>query len=122
MKKLLLGFVALASLVIGTAMPAQAYPYVGAITCESSTACVVQYNVNSIGNGYYMARRSNGTTWVRLTMVSGWSNAYVAPITCAYSWSCVIDYYDCNIWVDGCYWMAKNASEKWVRLTLVNGS
>jgi hypothetical protein len=92
-----------------TATQATAVP---AITCPEEDSCVLAYHPNE-GNGYWMARQSTGTAWVRLTMVPGWNNSFVAPITCKwYSW-CVTDYYG-----PGHYWMARQSSgSTWVRLT-----
>lgn len=101
------------------------YPYVAPITCENYTACVLDYygGTSAPNDGYWMAkRRVNGTIWVRLTSVPGMNNQSVANISCTTEDMCVQDYYDCNIWVQGCYWMAKNAGNVWVRETLMYGS
>lgn len=97
--------------------------HVPPITCEDETACVLDFNGNGALQGYWMARRANGTKWVRLTMVAGYDNTYVAPITCATEDSCVQDYY----WPPGLglgrYWMARQDSgTTWVRETLVPGT
>jgi hypothetical protein len=118
-KRLFAGAVAAAA-VLGAlvAAPAEASTQrasaVPAITCAQEDSCVLAYHPNE-GNGYWMARQSSGTTWVRLTMVPGWDNSFVAPITCKwYSW-CVTDYYG-----PGHYWMAKQyGGATWVRLTLI---
>jgi len=105
------GITSLATLL--PALPANATG-VPPITCETSTACVLDYEgPNSGHQGYWMARRSNGSTWVRLTMVAGWDNTNAAPITCATEDSCVISYYSRDF-----YWMARQAEgSTWVRLT-----
>lgn len=123
MKKLLVALLAGAAFLAGLTAPATAAPArvdaVAPITCyPNEDSCVVAYVANA-GNGYYMARQQDGTTWVRLTLVPGWSTD-VAPITCKYSTSCVLDYVGIS---QGSYWRAKQASGSvWVRLTLVNGS
>lgn len=77
-KKLLIGL----TLALGTGataltvLPASAHSQAH-ITCETSSACVVTYY-----NGYYMTRRTNGTTWVRLTRIPGGDNSHVAPVDC----------------------------------------
>lgn len=92
---------------------AQAVTAVPPITCEYEDSCVQGYFPNE-GNGYHMLRRADGTKWVRTTMVPGWDNSFVAPITCKwYSW-CVYDYYG-----PGHYWMARQApgGTTWVKLS-----
>lgn len=96
-----------------TALPAAATG-VPPITCETSTACVMNF-VSNNGHGYWTARRWNGTLQVRLTMVAGWDNTQAAPITCLVEDSCVISYYSRDF-----HWMARQASQPngpWVRLT-----
>lgn len=100
----------------GTVSPASASPArvtaVAPITCAQEDSCVLDYNGNPNGGGYWMARQSGGSTWVRLTLVPGWSTTGVAPITCAEEDSCVLDY------TSG-YWRARqSAGTVWVRLTL----
>lgn len=92
-----------------TATRATAVP---AITCPEEDSCVQAYYPNE-GNGYHMLRQANGTKWVRTTMVPGWDNSFVAPITCKwYSW-CVYDYYG-----PGHYWMARQSDgTTWVKLS-----
>lgn len=124
MKKLLVALLAGAAFLVGLTAPATAAPAtvaaVAPITCyPNEDSCVVAYVANA-GNGYYMARQQDGTTWVRLTLVPGWDNSSVAPITCRYSNSCVLDYVGIS---QGSYWRARQAvGSVWVRLTLVNGS
>ena len=138
MKKLFALLLALAALAVGSAalgapasaqVPAAATDYnlrVAPITCESYTACsVVFYGGTSAPNdGYWMARRYGGGPWVRLTSVPGANNQSVAPIYCLVEDDCTQDYYPCNIYIGGCYWMAKfnaNPGAGWYRETLVNG-
>lgn len=96
--------------------------HVPPITCESVTACLLDYNGNGTLQGYWMAKRMGGNKWVRLTMVAGWDNTYAAPITCATEDSCHIDYYWPVNGGLGLYWMARQADgTTWVRLTLIPG-
>lgn len=124
MKKLIALAAVAAAALLGLTAPAEAAPQrvatVAPITCyPEEDSCVVEFNANG-GNGYYMARQQNGTTWVRLTLVPGWDNSAVAPITCKYSNSCLLDYVGIS---QGSYWRAAQASGSvWVRLTLVNGA
>jgi len=99
--------------------------HVPPITCETETACVIDYyaGTSAPNDGYWMAkRRVGGTIWIRLTSVPGMDNWSAAPITCTQEDSCVQDYYPGNIWISGDYWMARQADgTTWVRETLVNG-
>lgn len=127
MKKFVALALTAAALVLGVTVPAEAAPQrvesVAPITCyPNEDSCVVVFVANA-GNGYYMARQESDVppyTWVRLTLVPGWSTA-VAPITCRYSNSCNLDYVGIS---QGSFWRANQASTAgpWVRLTLVNGS
>lgn len=99
--------------------PAQAQvtynPNVAQITCAQEDSCYVSF-VDNGGYGYWMARQSTGTTWVRLTLVFGWTYNEIAPITCQTKGQCVLNYY-------GGYWMARQWNgTTWVRLTLLNGN
>lgn len=102
------------SILAATSLPAAATG-VPPITCETSTACVLDFVGPSAGHqGYLMAKRA-GTSgpWVRLTMVAGWDNSQAAPITCATEDSCVTSYYARDF-----YWMARQMDgSTWVRLT-----
>lgn len=106
-------------LAFGGAVPAQAaVPGLASITCVEEDSCVLAF-VSNGGDGYWMARQSNGTTWVRLTLVPGWNNTYVAPITCKYQSSCMLDY------AHSCWYAAQQSNgvrtSIWVRLTLYDG-
>lgn len=93
---------------------------VAQITCEYDWSCVLDYVGNGSLDGYWMARRHNGTTWVRLTNVRAWGNAQIAPITCVEEDSCVVVYYDNYPYLSQGYWMARQSSgTTWVRLTRV---
>lgn len=100
----------------------QSTPGVPQITCDTPTACVLAYVGNGDLQGYWMARHFNGTTWVRLTLVAGWDNTYVAPITCAQEDSCVQDVYY-NAWRGVGYLMARQSNGTvWVRESMVGGN
>lgn len=125
--KLIASALAVAAIgVVGLTVPANAAPQqvasVAPITCyPEEDSCEVVFTANA-GNGYLMARQNGGSTWVRLTLVPGWNNTSVAPITCKYSNSCALDYVGIS---QGSFWQARQASlpapYTWVRLTLVNG-
>lgn len=126
MKKLFASILAIVAIGVGLASPAVAAPErassVGAITCLTEDSCVLDF-VGNGGNGYWMARLESGTTWVRLTLVPGWSTTNIAPITCKYEDSCVLDWYSNHDGIQNDYWMARQSSgTTWVRLTLVNGA
>lgn len=120
---------ALTGLVVATtpanAATDRATSTVAPITCHPhEDSCVLAF-VGNNGNGYWMARQQDGTTWVRLTLVPGWSTN-VAPITCAVEDQCVLDFVGVTEGGGHAYWRARQASDTspytWVRLTLVNGS
>jgi len=91
---------------------------VAPITCAQEDSCVRDYTCATAGC-YWMARQANGTTWVRLTLVPGWTTVGVAPITCQYEDSCMWDY------TGGAWWAAQQShgvrTSVWVRTTLVDG-
>lgn len=99
---------------------AQGVYHVPPITCETSTACVLDFygGTTAPNDGYWMAKRAvNGTKWVRLTSVPGMDNTYVAPITCTQEDSCVQAYYNPDH-----YLMARQMDgTKWVRESLIPG-
>lgn len=96
-------------------------PNVAPITCpDFADDCVLRY-VDRHGEGYWMARTARGTTWVRLTLVPGWTTTGVGRITCAYYASCVIGW--TKSYPGEGYYMARfPSSSTWVRLTMVNGN
>lgn len=122
MLKRIIPAIAVALGLLGVAVPAQARTTgVAPITCyPSEDSCVLDF-VGNGGNGYWMARQTNGSTWVRLTLVPGWSTSGIPPITCRDEDSCVLDYVGLS--AGGSYWRARqDAGTTWVRLTLVNGA
>ena len=97
--------------------------HVPPITCESSTACVLDFVGNGALQGYWMAKRTDGSKWIRLTKVAGWDNTYAAPITCPDEDSCVQVFYWPYDGGVGPYWMARqDAGTTWVRETLIPGT
>jgi hypothetical protein len=100
----------------------QSTPGVPLITCDYPTSCVLAYFGNGAQQGYWAARHFNGTQYVRLTLVAGWDNTYVAPITCAYEDSCVQDFYY-DHWRDFGYLIARQKNGTiWVRESMVDGN
>lgn len=98
----------------GGALTAQAA--VAPIWCGTPGLCQLGYVEDY---NYWMARRNyDGEPWIRLTLVAGWNNTQVAPITCETRTACVVQYYD-PYQATG-YWMARRANGTvWVRLTSV---
>lgn len=123
---------AVLTLAAGGALPANAVPAsvtratvtgVAPITCSPEEDACELGSVANGGNGYIMFRLTNGSIWVRASLVPGWDNTQSPPITCRYWNSCVLDFVNQAGNTD--YWRARQASQPngpWVRLTLVNGN
>jgi regulator of RNase E activity RraA len=101
----------------------QAHAATAPIWCGDVAVCQKDYVYPTADHqGYWMIRRFyEGERWWRATLVAGWNNTYVAPITCENAGACVVVYYDAYQATG--YYMARRwndyAGEHWVRLTEV---
>jgi hypothetical protein len=117
-KKFIAALAAVIAVSLAGVQPASAHQ-VGHVWCGTEGLCQLAY-VDSAGD-YWMARRNydDGNPWVRLTLVAGWNNGHVAPITCENRGACVVVYYDA--YQAPGYFMARRwndyTGEHWVRLS-----